>query len=54
MSLGGRSPETYSVDDREAERDLDFDDEEEEFDSPPAGQEVAMVTDSDATPMKSF
>ena len=53
MSLGGRSPDTYSVDDREVGHDLDFDEEEEdeEFKSEPAEQEVA-VTDSNATPMK--
>ena len=30
MSLGGRSPDTYSVDDREVGHDLDFDEEEED------------------------
>ena len=30
MSMGGRSPDTYSLDDREADRDLDFDDEDED------------------------
>ena len=54
ISLGGRSPDTFSIDDGEAERDRDFDDEEEDedFKSTPAEQEVVLITDTDATPMK--
>ena len=47
ISLGGKSPDTFSIDDREAERDRDFDDE-----LTPAEQELALITDTDVTPMK--